>query len=181
MNCEQIRDLIALGAGGEASDHERIAIESHVAVCVECARELAEARALVANLAILREGDAPAGTAERIWARVESAIPGRRRSPVLAWSLRVAAVLILGVSVGYSTTSIVRHSDRGVLPIEEDVVDDARATYVPRTSELSSGGTDRGPHGLSLAPLPEGTVLPAGTGYYLPKVDQVLDTDEVRF
>ncbi|HEY3226154.1 MAG TPA: zf-HC2 domain-containing protein, partial [Planctomycetota bacterium] len=161
MGCEEIRDLIASGAGGEATDHERIAIESHVAVCAECARELAEVRNLMGHLALLREGDAPPGTPERIWQGIRAAVPTRRRSRLLAWTLRAAALLVIGASVGYSTTSILRHPDPRGLPVEESLVDDARATYVPRPSDGLAGGSM----------VPEGTVLQGGTGYYLPKVD----------
>ena len=172
MNCDAIRDLIA----GEATDHERIAIESHLAVCAECARELAEVRSLIANLAVLREGDAPSGTAERIWQGVQAAVPTPRRSRVLAWSLRAAALLVLGVSVGYSTTSILRHPDSRRVVENDSMVDDSRPTLVPKVAgeEGLAGGT-------LLGAVPEGHVLQAGTGYYLPKVDQVLDPDEIKF
>jgi len=182
MNCEAIRDLIAGGAGGEATDHERIAIESHVAVCVECARDLAEVRGLLGNLALLREGDAPAGIAERIWQGVHAAVPTPRRSTILAWTLRAAALLVLGVSVGYSTTSILRHPTSRPMTTEDSMVDEMKATYVPRPLEVTAGmeSAPKSP-GPMLEVVPEGSVFQAGTGYYLPKVDQVLDSDEIRF
>ena len=177
MNCDAVRDLIVSGAGGEATDHERIAIESHVAVCTECSRELAEVRGLLANLALLREGDAPAGTAERIWRGVRGAVPGPRRSVFLAWTLRAAALLVLGVSVGYSTTSILRHPSHQSIKMEDSIVDETKATYVPKPFEASAGLA--GPPMFEV--VPEGTVRQAGTGYYLPNVDQVLDPDEIHF
>ena len=44
MGCEEIRDLLALYAGGESYDSERAAVEAHVAICAACARELDQSR-----------------------------------------------------------------------------------------------------------------------------------------
>src|SRR5262245_47900445 len=102
--CLEIRDLMALG--GDAAPNERIAIESHVSICADCARELAEMRALGGNLALLREGDMPAGTAERTWRAVQPAVPQPKRAVFTAWAIRAAAALILGLSVGFTATTV---------------------------------------------------------------------------
>ena len=161
--CLEIRDLIALG--GETSANERIAIESHVSVCAECARELAETRTLIGNLALLREGEMPAGTPEKIWQAVESAVPGRRRPAFLAWSIRAAAVLVIGLSVGYTTRSVAGRGPATAGTIEESLLDEAPPTLIrTRPSSQAFGGPPQ-----------------AATLHYLPSVDAVLDSDEVRF
>jgi len=103
MGCDEIRDLLALYAGGESYDHERAAVEAHVAVCAACARELDLFREARANLALLREGDAPPGTFKAIWAGVKAdrfpAAPARK----VAWAdhaLRYAAVAMVGLAIG---------------------------------------------------------------------------------
>jgi anti-sigma factor RsiW len=171
--CAEIRELIALGA--ETADNERIAIESHVSVCAECARELAESRALIGNLALLREGEMPAGTPEKIWRRVQSAVPGARRPAFLAWTVRAAAVLVIGLSVGYTAKSVAGRSVAAGAGIEDSVHDEAPPTVIKyRPSSSAFGVPSADPTGVPMIPQ-------AATLHYLPSVDAVLDSDEVRF
>jgi anti-sigma factor RsiW len=103
MGCDEVRDLLALYAGGESYANERAAVEAHIAVCAACARELDQYREARANLALLREGDAPAGTFKSIWPAVRAdrfpAAPVRRVAP---WdsALRYAAVAMVGLAIG---------------------------------------------------------------------------------
>src|SRR5688572_8315297 len=122
--CLEVRDLMALGV--DASPNERIAIESHVPVCSECARELADLTRLSGNLALLREGDMPAGAAERIWRGVQSAVPQPKRSRFMAWSIRAAAALLLGVSVGFTYSSV--NQSQIESPETTSLPDDSRPT-----------------------------------------------------
>src|SRR5579864_8537591 len=103
MGCEEIRDLLALYAGGESYDHERCAVEAHVAVCAACARELDQYREARANLALLREGSAPVGTFKSIWSAVRT--DRFAAKPVSTSSradhvLRYAAVAMVGLAIG---------------------------------------------------------------------------------
>jgi len=103
MGCEEIRDLLPLVAGGEAREDERRAVEEHVSHCTACSRELDLFREARANLALLREGEAPGGTWKSIWTGVRSDLfPGRRTSPLQVFDvvLRYAAVLMVGLAVG---------------------------------------------------------------------------------
>lgn len=103
MGCEEIRDLLALYAGGESYDHERTAVEAHIAVCAACARELDLFREARANLALLREGDAPPGTFKAIWAGVKTDRFPAAPVKSFAWAdtvLRYAAVVMVGVAIG---------------------------------------------------------------------------------
>ena len=103
MGCEEIRDLLALYAGGESYDNERVAVEAHVAVCAACARELDHFREARVNLARLREGSAPPGTFKSLWTGVRSDLFPRKsvdRSGWLDSSLRYAAVTMVGIAIG---------------------------------------------------------------------------------
>ena len=103
MGCEEVRDLLALVAGGEARDEERVAVEEHVSHCAACAKELDLYREARANLALLREGDAPPGTWKALWPGVKAEVLPRKPSRALASfdaSLRYAAVVMVGLSVG---------------------------------------------------------------------------------
>jgi predicted anti-sigma-YlaC factor YlaD len=103
MGCEEIRDLLALYAGGESYDNERVAVEAHVAVCAACARELDQYREARANLALLREGSAPPGTFKTLWTGVRSDLFPRKTVDRAGWldaSLRYAAVTMVGIAIG---------------------------------------------------------------------------------
>ena len=103
MGCEEIRDLLALYAGGESYDNERVAVEAHVAVCAACARELDHFREARANLALLREGVAPAGTFKSLWTGVRTDLFPQKVAARSGWldaSLRYAAVTMVGIAIG---------------------------------------------------------------------------------
>jgi anti-sigma factor RsiW len=103
MGCEEIRDLLALYAGGESYDNERIAVEAHVAVCAACARELDHFREARASLALLREGMAPPGAFKSMWNGVRVDLFPQKSATRLAWvdaALRYAAVAMVGVAIG---------------------------------------------------------------------------------
>lgn len=178
--CLEIRDLIALGP--DTAPNERIAIESHVAICAECARELAEMRTHLGNLGLLREGEMPAGTAERTWRGVQSAVPGRRPA-FLAWSIRVAAILVIGLSVGYTSMSVAGRTGAAAGADEEMTLDETRPSFVPRMlttrshhDSLNDPPAPVAPGGLQFQLLPR-----ASTWHYLPHVDEILEPETVRF
>lgn len=103
MACDEVRDLLAIVAGGEARDEDRAAVEEHAGHCVACARELDLYREARANLASLREGDAPPGTWKSLWAGVRAELFPKKPSRALATfdvSLRYAAVVMVGVAIG---------------------------------------------------------------------------------
>ena len=103
MGCEEIRDLLALYAGGESYENERVAVEAHVAVCAACARELDHFREARANLALLREGTAPPGTYKTLWTGVRGDLFPRKTASRAGWldaSLRYAAVTMVGIAIG---------------------------------------------------------------------------------
>jgi hypothetical protein len=111
MGCEDIRDLLPLVAGGEARDEERLAVKDHVSHCAPCSRELDLFREARTNLALLREGDVPAGTWKSIWGNVRADLFPLRASRSLFYfdlGLRYAAVLMVGLAVGVGSYVVTR-------------------------------------------------------------------------
>jgi anti-sigma factor RsiW len=103
MGCEDVRDLLALFAGGECREDEAEAVESHVALCGLCARELDQYRESRAALASLAEVPTPPGLGRAIWAGVRGELfprAARPRTPWLDEVLRYAALLMLGIGTG---------------------------------------------------------------------------------
>src|SRR5207237_7691099 len=75
----------------------------HVAVCAACARELDQYREARANLALLREGNAPPGTFKSLWSGVRADLFPQKAAPRLAWfdaALRYAAAGVVGIAIG---------------------------------------------------------------------------------
>ncbi len=169
MGCEEIRDLLALYAGGESYDHERIAVEAHVAVCGACARELDLFREARANLASLREGAAPAGTFKSLWSEVRTELFPHKTSRRLAWidaGLRYAAVAMVGVAIGVLVHHV-RH--RGSFSAETPRMAVAPVTVgAPRV--LPAGLSSEPASRLLLIPRPASRTEPE---FYLPRVDSI--------
>ncbi|MBI4566743.1 MAG: zf-HC2 domain-containing protein [Planctomycetes bacterium] len=205
MGCEDMKDLLALEAGGDAQPDERIAVESHIAVCPECARELTDYRQLRAALAELREGAVPSRTFERIRGQVGSAMKFTivQRSTA-SWFVRAAAVLVVGVSVGFSSASIYRQVTQLRPAVEaEDGVADQDLEMEKGASNVSGRPyrTAAGARGFGiisppsvLDPLrggftfridrtPEAKVNDSSKDgvYYLPRVESFPDPHEVDF
>jgi len=119
MGCEEIRDLLALYAGGESYENERAAVEAHVAVCAACARDLDQYREMRSNLASLREGSPRAGAFKSIWPGVRADLFPAKPSPALPWIdavLRYAAVVMVGVAIGVITHYAQRREAAPALP-----------------------------------------------------------------
>jgi anti-sigma factor RsiW len=170
MGCEEIRDLLALYAGGESYDHEKTSVEAHVAVCAACARELDHFREARANLALLREGTPPAGTFKTLWTSVRADLFPQKATRRLAWvddALRYAAVTMVGIAIGV----LIHYADRR----------DAPAASAPPTAVTTTGvgapvmpATMESPR-LFLRPRPAPAVPPAefDGNFYLPRVESM--------
>jgi len=167
MGCDEVRDLLALYAGGESYDHERAAVEIHVGVCAACARELDQYREARANLALLREGDAPPGTFKTIWAGVRAErFPARpARSP--AWldpALRYAAVAMVGVAIG-----VVAHfAQRKTVAADPGYATVAAPVLIPAPVQPATM-----PHVIVPHRKPGAAGLELDGTYYLPRVESL--------
>lgn len=171
MGCEEIRDLLALCAGGESYDNERIAVEAHVAVCAACARELDLLREMRANLATLREGAAPPGTFKALWNGVRADLFPGKAPAKLAWvdaALRYAAVAMVGVAIGV----VVHYAGRRETAPTPDA---SVAASPPGLGSPVQPATIRSSPPLLLRPMPR---VPAPRfetegSFYLPRVESI--------
>ncbi|HLY09151.1 MAG TPA: zf-HC2 domain-containing protein [Planctomycetota bacterium] len=166
MGCEEVRDLLALYAGGESYENERALVEAHIAVCAACARDLDQYREARANLALLREGNAPPGTFKSIWPAVRAdRFPLK---PVSGTSfadtvLRYAAVAMVGLAIGV----VVHFAQR-------------RPTGPESTNPITSSASVLIPAPVQPATLPRRIVpgrvpeaLELDSNYYLPRVESI--------
>jgi anti-sigma factor RsiW len=175
MGCEEIRDLLALYAGGESYEHERIAVEAHVAVCAACARELDQYRESRAQLATLRDGEAPAGTFKSLWPGVRSELFPRKDPVRSSWidsSLQYAAVVVVGVAIGFLVHRIER---REIAPLAAPAPSAASLGSEMPVQPVGLIPVDNTPR-LILRPRPRTPVprlQPDGNSYYLPRVESI--------
>ncbi len=102
MGCEDIRDLLALYAGGECYDNERIAVEAHVSLCSGCARELDQYREARAALADLADQELPESAWKGLWNGVRAEVFPHRMRRFVSFDavLRCAAALMVGLAIG---------------------------------------------------------------------------------
>lgn len=173
MGCEEIRDLLALYAGGESYDNERIAVEAHVALCAACARELDHYREMRANLSRLREGNAPPGTFKTLWTGVQADLFPRKAASRTAWmdaSLRYAAVMMVGIAIGV----LLHVADRRPAPAAAGPVTTAAPLNVVGPAQPATLAAPNPPRlFLRTKPLlPAPRVEPDGN-YYLPRVESM--------
>jgi anti-sigma factor RsiW len=172
MGCEEVRDLLALYAGGESYENERAAVEAHVAVCAACARELDQYRESRANLAVLREGQAPAGTFRNLWGGVRADLFPQKPAPRLAWfdaALRYAAVAMMGIAIGVLIHYTTRR-DAG--PLTSPTASRAPLDVVSPVQPATFGNSIRGfifrPRTAPALPRVE-----TEGSYYLPRVESI--------
>jgi len=168
MGCDEMRDLLALYAGGEYYENERIAVEAHVAVCAACARDLDQYREARANLALLREGNAPPGTFKSIWAAVRTdRFPSK---PVAAtpWGdhvLRYAAVAMVGLAIGVVAHFAQRRTFR---PDDLRMTTAAAPVVIPAPVQPATMPRMIVPNSRHAAPP-----LELNGSYYLPRVESI--------
>jgi anti-sigma factor RsiW len=177
MGCDEIRDLLALMAGGEVYENERVAVEAHVALCAACARELDQYREMRASLSALKEGEAPASTWKSLWEGIRSGLfPSRpSRALVLAdQALRYAAVLLVGMAIGVALYFFQRTSEPGPLAapsdparVEPAVVSGGDPFGRPVLSAPAAGFP------LAPAPRPQPPRARTDSNGYLPRVEAI--------
>lgn len=178
MTCDEMRDLLPLYAGGETEDNERIAVEAHLSLCSDCARELEEFRQARGLLEALREEETPPGTSSKIWKRVrDEMFPAKRTVAIGDGFLKCAAVLVIGVAIGYAAFTAFRPTE----PVRAESPRTAPAEDTSNTMvhgpAFNAGGGDR--FFTTDAPREERTfVLPRTSrpekSYYLPRAETIL-------
>ncbi len=185
MNCEEIRDLLALHVGGETHENERIAIEAHLPGCMACRCAFDEYRELRAQMSEMKDGTAPNGAIESIWPRVRAEIlPGEKKTGrivAMEWLVRAAAVVVIGIALGYSAMQVTKRAP-GAAP--GTVANDPSLMPGPNAREAGSGGGrwGNGAGMINQVPLGGGRRGPKAPGNpYLPRVEKILDGDESEF
>jgi anti-sigma factor RsiW len=168
MGCDEVRDLLALYAGGESYDSEREAVEAHVAVCAACARELDHFREARANLALLRDGPVPPAVFKTLWSNVRADLFPEKAANRIAWfdaALRYAAVTMVGIAIGV----LIHYADRRDAPV---VASSAPSVSPMAPAQPANLGV---PPRLFLRTKPR-TSIPAAEfdgSYYLPRVESM--------
>jgi len=149
MTCDAARGLLPLFAGGDLTEGRLEEVRGHLTSCADCARELerfGEARALLEELrddAVL-----PKREVRRMWTTVRGEIPllrVPRRLRLLA-TLRYAAIALVGLSVGFSATTL---SARLLAPTADPAAPVALTpTQVPIQPTDIPGGAERPDRGM---------------------------------
>ena len=168
MGCEEIRDLLALYAGGESYDRDREAVEAHVAVCAACARELDHFREARANLALLRDGTVPPATFKTLWSNVRADLFPQKTVHRTAWfdaALRYAAVTMVGIAIGV----VIHYADR---PKGSVVATSAPAMAPMAPAQPATLGTND-PRLFLRKPRASMPVAEFDGNYYLPRVESM--------
>jgi len=183
MGCEETRDMLAMFVSGEAHDSERIAVEAHLPMCAECRCEAEKYRDARAQLAGLRDGDAPSGTFERMWRGVRDAVlPPRAPRVSFDWIIRAAAVLVIGVAIGYvASAQPAREASPASAP---PVAVDAKHASEPAPEAAKSGLTQPADGGGlrfdgGARPRLKSPRLKLDGNHYLPRVEAILPAEEV--
>lgn len=171
MGCEEIRDLLALYAGGETYDHERATVEAHLGACASCARELDLYREARANLAALRDEPLPHGTGRALWESVRTELfPGKpvRRVSWRETCVRFAAALLLGAAIGVTAQFAIGTSPSFSAP------DSYASSELPAPRPVVTFGSPPAPDSwrFELLPRPEPAADPEPRPY-LPRVEAI--------
>jgi len=102
-NCEKTKELLPLFSGGDVEENERIAVEGHLSVCAECARESESYIEARKELSFLREGPMPEVD---LWSGVSAKLFPKKKGPSrLEWVVRYAAVVVMGLGIGFLVTN----------------------------------------------------------------------------
>ncbi len=180
-NCEKIRELLPLFPGGELEENEQIAVDGHLPVCMDCAREAQEYAEARRNLAALRE--------ERIaevdlWSGISSKLfPVKNRPSRREWAVRYAAVIVMGLGIGFLATQGSQEAPEETPKTagsQEIRVVESDATPLGEADFAGTGRRSRRWFDLdSLFSLPE--AASPSSGFVLPVVEEVHEEGERSF
>ena len=104
---KHVRELLSVYLDQMCSDEEKKIVETHLAECTECRRELAELRQTITLVAGLKEIDPP----ENMWAGIEQRIQKKSFWEIFAWRpvpvvVTTVTILLLAVTVNKYTTRV---------------------------------------------------------------------------
>lgn len=109
MTCDGVRELLPLYAGRDLDDAQIAQLQSHVDGCEACARELEGYRECTAVLQELRNPAIP-DVSRDMWENVRRGVFGTRpkpqRTPAVFAFFKCAAVVLIGVCVGFTAAML---------------------------------------------------------------------------
>jgi hypothetical protein len=107
MTCNSARELLPLFVGGDLTAPRMDEVRAHMGQCPSCAAELSRFEGCRELLAELNAPELPRDQVHRMWAAIRETLPVAPRAPIRfsSW-LRMAAVVLVGVAVGYTATSL---------------------------------------------------------------------------
>ena len=129
MICRDARELLSALVDEQLTDAEEIAVRTHLERCEGCRAALEEMEATVSAVSSLPRVEVSGDFTARVMERVEAIEERRLRLPAwLRWeprvllpapAMRMAAVLVLGVLVGYGWAHF-RGGDGAVSPVAQE-------------------------------------------------------------
>jgi hypothetical protein len=175
-NCEKMKELLPLFSGGDVEENERIAVEGHLAVCAECARESEAYIKARKELSFLREGPMPEVD---LWSGVSAKLFPQKKGPSrLEWIVRYAAVVVMGLGIGFlvMTGSSSPSEETPVSSQSESIsVVDSGEGMLGEADFAGTGGRARKRFGFDIPDakfsLPE--AISPSSGFVLPVVEKV--------
>lgn len=111
MTCNGARELIPLFVGGDLTDGRMEEVREHLAQCADCSGELQKFEGC---RELIQELNAPEPTRSQVnqmWSAIRSEIGATPEPRIVRFSaaaiIKIAAVVVVGISIGYSTYGIV--------------------------------------------------------------------------
>lgn len=118
MNCNTVRGLLPLYVGEDLTEARQEEVRRHLEGCGACAEELDQFTRCRELLQELRDVELPRSESKKLWDSVRGRLLLRPRPGFRAVDLiRAAAVLVIGLSLGFTVTMLV--SGREVKPLPE--------------------------------------------------------------
>lgn len=98
MDCKQFLDYL----DSELFDSPSPVVQAHLVECAACRQAAASKQEALAILSELPEPRVPAGFADRMFSALPSAGARPQRGMPKAWTLAIAAALVIGIAIGVS-------------------------------------------------------------------------------
>jgi hypothetical protein len=128
MTCSGVRGLLPLFVGGDLAESRMQEVREHLAGCTECSSELRVFEECRRILEDVRQVGMKKNEVKKVWTTVRGEIPLLRipkRSRALQ-VLRYAAIVIVGLSVGFTATTLFS----GMLPADTPAADPVDETPI---------------------------------------------------
>ncbi|MBI4232012.1 zf-HC2 domain-containing protein [Candidatus Peregrinibacteria bacterium] len=140
MKCDEMKELVTLYAGGELMPEEVTLVDSHIASCKPCREEVEEYRVIAKKLSALKEEPVSDDLWDDMWSGIKEGISREKKVIQFDMILKYAAMLLLGLGVGFIGYIFNRGQDSEIgataeqvtakkMPFAESIV--ARKLFLP--------------------------------------------------